>query len=178
MNGSTSYLDPKITSLFIMDKLFGTGGVFWNRVWHVLPPLAVSYHCLRPTSIPIYLMRFLMFLFSLSGNKGLCGVPSLPDCPLFWGSNGLSTGGKIAIGISSLILFCMLSLAVYVCCIRRRRYDYDFSLPQELMGKCIIDSYLPDDHSLILFYFAYLIEGTLFSCRVTTQHLLHDSVIS
>jgi len=70
----------------------------------------------------------------LSGNKGLCGVPSLPDCPLFWGSNGLSTGGKIAIGISSLILFCMLSLAVYVCCIRRRRYDYDFSLPQELMA--------------------------------------------
>ncbi|GAV59154.1 LRR_1 domain-containing protein/Malectin_like domain-containing protein [Cephalotus follicularis] len=31
----------------------------------------------------------------LSGNKGLCGVPSLPECPLFWGNGGLSTGGEI-----------------------------------------------------------------------------------
>ncbi|KAK6116369.1 hypothetical protein DH2020_049831 [Rehmannia glutinosa] len=38
---------------------------------------------------------------SLSGNKKLCGVPSLPDCPLFWGKNGLSTGGKIGIALSS-----------------------------------------------------------------------------
>ncbi|KAA8532740.1 hypothetical protein F0562_032773 [Nyssa sinensis] len=36
----------------------------------------------------------------LSGNKGLCGVPSLPDCPLFWENGGLSTGGKIAIGVA------------------------------------------------------------------------------
>ncbi|BBG94436.1 Di-glucose binding protein with Leucine-rich repeat domain [Prunus dulcis] len=26
----------------------------------------------------------------LYGNKGLCGVPSLPDCPLFWENGGLS----------------------------------------------------------------------------------------
>ncbi|XP_058194338.1 receptor-like protein 4 [Rhododendron vialii] len=64
----------------------------------------------------------------LSGNKGLCGVPSLPECPL------LSTGGKIAVGISSLVLFCILLLAVYICCIRRGRYDYDFGIPPELMA--------------------------------------------
>lgn len=70
----------------------------------------------------------------LSGNKGLCGVPSLPDCPLFWRNGGLSTGGKIAIGISCLVIFCVLLLIVYICCIRRGRNDYDFGLPQELMS--------------------------------------------
>lgn len=114
----------------------------------------------------------LIFSYSLSGNKGLCGVPSLPECPL------LSSGGKIAIGISSLVLFCILLLAVYICCIRRGRYDYDFGIPPELMGKHIFYSYLPNEHFPILLYFAYLIEGTLFSCRMTTQHLLPGSVIS
>ncbi|XP_052199491.1 receptor-like protein 4 [Diospyros lotus] len=70
----------------------------------------------------------------LSGNKGLCGVPSLPECPLFWGSDGLSTGGKVAIGISSGVVFCILLLVIYICCIRRGHNDYDFGLPQELMA--------------------------------------------
>uniref|UniRef100_A0A5B7B3U0 Malectin-like domain-containing protein n=2 Tax=Davidia involucrata TaxID=16924 RepID=A0A5B7B3U0_DAVIN len=70
----------------------------------------------------------------LSGNKGLCGVPSLPDCPLFWENGGLSTGGKIAIGVSCLVIFCMLLLMIYICCIRRGHNDYDFGLPQELVA--------------------------------------------
>ncbi|KAI3452993.1 hypothetical protein Pfo_009656 [Paulownia fortunei] len=70
----------------------------------------------------------------LSGNKGLCGVPSLPDCPLFWGKNGLSTGGKIAIGLSCLVIFSALVLGIYYFCIRRQRNDYDFGLPHELMS--------------------------------------------
>ncbi|PSS13418.1 LRR receptor-like serine/threonine-protein kinase precursor [Actinidia chinensis var. chinensis] len=70
----------------------------------------------------------------LSGNKGLCGVPSLPKCPLFWGSNGLSIGGKIAIGVSSVVVFCILLFLIYICCIRRGHNDYDFGLPQELMA--------------------------------------------
>ncbi|KAM7487596.1 hypothetical protein LguiB_025080 [Lonicera macranthoides] len=70
----------------------------------------------------------------LSGNKGLCGVPSLPNCPMFWGNGGLSTRGKIAIGLSCLIVFCVLLLVIYICCIRRGRNDYDFGLPQELMS--------------------------------------------
>ncbi|KAL3501659.1 hypothetical protein ACH5RR_036108 [Cinchona calisaya] len=69
----------------------------------------------------------------LSGNKGLCGVPSLPDCPLFWGKDGLSTGGKVAIGLSSLFVFCVL-LFVILICIKRRHNDYDFALPHELMS--------------------------------------------
>lgn len=69
----------------------------------------------------------------LSGNKGLCGVPSLPDCPLFWGKDGLSTGGKVAIGLSCLFVFCVLLLVIHIC-IKRRRNDYDFGLPHELMS--------------------------------------------
>lgn len=67
----------------------------------------------------------------LSGNKGLCGVPSLPACPMFWKNGKLSTEGKIAIGVSSLFVFCLIVLLVYIY-IRRRRNDYDFALPHEL----------------------------------------------
>lgn len=76
-----------------------------------------------------------MSLLSLSGNKGLCGAPSLPSCPLFWENGGLSKGGKIAIGISSVVLFSAVLLLVYICCIRRGRHDYDFGLPQDLLCK-------------------------------------------
>ncbi|XP_047322399.1 receptor-like protein 4 [Impatiens glandulifera] len=69
----------------------------------------------------------------LSDNKGLCGVPPLPDCPLFWGTRGLSKAGKIAIIISSIFIFCVLLLVLYIC-IRRRRHEYDFALPHELMS--------------------------------------------
>ncbi|KAL9324979.1 hypothetical protein ACSQ67_005624 [Phaseolus vulgaris] len=67
----------------------------------------------------------------LSGNKGLCGVPSLPACPIFWENGKLSTHGKIAIGLSCSFVFCAILLLVYIF-IRRRRNDYDFALPHEL----------------------------------------------
>jgi hypothetical protein len=63
----------------------------------------------------------------------LCGVPSLPACPMFWKNGRLSTEGKIAIGVSSLFVFCLILLVVYIY-IRRRRNDYDFALPHELTG--------------------------------------------
>ncbi|KAM7271080.1 hypothetical protein ACFE04_030294 [Oxalis oulophora] len=69
----------------------------------------------------------------LSGNKGLCGVPSLPDCSLIWENGGLSTGGKIAIGLSCFLFVALLLFAI-ICFIRRRRHDYDFALPHELMS--------------------------------------------
>lgn len=75
------------------------------------------------------------FSYSLSGNKGLCGLPSLPECPLFWGTGGLSTGGKIAVGLASLFFLCVLLLVIYIFCIRRRNNDYDFGLPHDLMCK-------------------------------------------
>ncbi|KAE9615408.1 hypothetical protein Lal_00048074 [Lupinus albus] len=67
----------------------------------------------------------------LSGNKGLCGVPSLPACPMFWENGRLSTPGKVTIGLSCLFVFCVLLLLVFIY-IRRRRNDYDFALPHEL----------------------------------------------
>ncbi|KAL9241967.1 hypothetical protein vseg_016017 [Gypsophila vaccaria] len=69
----------------------------------------------------------------LYGNKGLCGVPSLPDCPFFWDSGRLSTRGKIAIGISCAVFLIVLMVVIYIC-IRRKRNDYDFGLPHELMS--------------------------------------------
>lgn len=71
---------------------------------------------------------------SLSGNKGLCGLPSLPKCSLLWGKNGLSTGGKLAIALSCLIVVSSLVLLYYFC-IRRRHSDYDFAPPHELACK-------------------------------------------
>lgn len=81
----------------------------------------------------VLVFNLMCFLFSLSGNKGLCGVPSLPACPIFWENGRLSTRGKIAIGLSCLFVFCMILLLVYIY-IRRRRNDYDFALPHELTG--------------------------------------------
>ncbi|KAL2562619.1 hypothetical protein AAZV13_20G147500 [Glycine max] len=69
----------------------------------------------------------------LSGNKGLCGVPSLPSCPMFWEHGRLSTRGKIAIALSCLFVFCVVLLVAYIY-IRRKRNDYDFALPHELMS--------------------------------------------
>ncbi|XP_061349731.1 receptor-like protein 4 [Gastrolobium bilobum] len=69
----------------------------------------------------------------LSSNKGLCGVPSLPSCPMFWERGRLSSRGKIAIALSFLFVSCVVLLLVYIC-IRRKRNDYDFGLPHELMS--------------------------------------------
>ncbi|XWS23279.1 hypothetical protein CRYUN_Cryun29cG0107800 [Craigia yunnanensis] len=70
----------------------------------------------------------------LSGNKDLCGVPPLPDCPLFWENGRLSKGGKIAIGISCFLFVSVVLLVVYIFCIRRGKNDYDFGLPSDLMS--------------------------------------------
>uniref|UniRef100_A0A7C9AV70 Malectin-like domain-containing protein n=2 Tax=Opuntia streptacantha TaxID=393608 RepID=A0A7C9AV70_OPUST len=69
----------------------------------------------------------------LSRNKGLCGVPSLPDCSLFWNNGQLSNDGKIAIGVSFTVAFILLLVVTYIC-IRRNRNDYDFGIPHELMS--------------------------------------------
>ncbi|XP_076953629.1 receptor-like protein 4 [Bidens hawaiensis] len=69
----------------------------------------------------------------LTDNKRLCGGPSLPDCPLLWKNGGLSKVGKIAVGVSCGVVF-LLALVITFVCIRRRRNDYDFGLPQELMS--------------------------------------------
>ncbi|KAK8627799.1 hypothetical protein V6N13_135399 [Hibiscus sabdariffa] len=70
----------------------------------------------------------------LSGNKGLCGVPPLPDCPLFWEHGRLSKGGKIAIGLSCFLFVAVLLLVIYIFCVRRGRHDYDFGLPSDLIS--------------------------------------------
>ncbi|CAL9147496.1 unnamed protein product [Musa hybrid cultivar] len=78
-------------------------------------------------------------IIDLSGNKGLCGVPTLPACPLFWDKQGLSAAGKIAIGLSCAFILIML-LLLYLFCIRRRSDDYNFEFPQDLV--CEYDNLL------------------------------------
>jgi len=90
------------------------------------------YNPMRNNLFSIF--NVICFLFSLSGNKGLCGVPSLPSCPIFWEHGRLSTRGKLAIGLSCLFVFCVALLLAYIY-IRRKRNDYDFTLPHELMCK-------------------------------------------
>ncbi|KAK1298808.1 putative LRR receptor-like serine/threonine-protein kinase [Acorus calamus] len=69
---------------------------------------------------------------ALSSNRGLCGVPTMPACPFFWENKSISTGGKVAIGLSCVVVLILVVLMVYICCIRRGRNDYDFALPQDL----------------------------------------------
>ena len=75
------------------------------------------------------------FSGSLSGNKGLCGVPTLPACALFWEKGGLNKTGKIALGASFGFLLLVVLIVVYILCIRRGPYDYDFDFPQDLTCK-------------------------------------------
>lgn len=72
---------------------------------------------------------------SLSGNKGLCGVPTLPECALFWEKGGLNKTGKIALGASFGFVLLVILIVVYILCIRRGPYDYDFEFPQDLTCK-------------------------------------------
>lgn len=97
--------------------------------------------------------------FSLSGNKGLCGVPSLPSCPMFWEHGRLSTRGKIAIALSCLFVFCVVLLVAYIY-IRRKRNDYDFALPHELMCKydfneivCLLSIFIYNIHVNMYLFF-------------------------
>ncbi|XP_073365973.1 receptor-like protein 4 isoform X3 [Aegilops tauschii subsp. strangulata] len=71
-------------------------------------------------------------VIDLSGNKGLCGVPTLPACALFWEKGGLNKTGKIALGASFGLLLLVILIVVYIVCIRRGPYDYDFEFPQDL----------------------------------------------
>ncbi|XP_062192538.1 receptor-like protein 4 isoform X2 [Phragmites australis] len=71
-------------------------------------------------------------VIDLSGNKGLCGVPTLPACALFWEKGGLNKTGKIALGASFGFLLLVILIVVYILCIRRGPYDYDFEFPQDL----------------------------------------------
>lgn len=80
---------------------------------------------------------------SLSGNKGLCGVPTLPACALFWEKGGLNKTGKIALGASFGFVLLVILIVVYILCIRRGPYDYDFDFPQDLTCKYYLINFAP-----------------------------------
>ncbi|KAK9106863.1 hypothetical protein Syun_022874 [Stephania yunnanensis] len=76
-------------------------------------------------------------LIDLTGNKGLCGVPTLPQCSLFWDRGALSTGSKLAIGLSFLVLLTVALLTIFVYHVRKRRNDYNFDIPHNLISTAI-----------------------------------------
>jgi hypothetical protein len=59
-------------------------------------------------------------------------VPTLPACALFWEKGGLNRTGKIALGASLGFVLLVTLIVVYILCIRRGPYDYDFEFPQDL----------------------------------------------
>ncbi|KAJ4818204.1 Leucine-rich repeat protein kinase family protein [Rhynchospora pubera] len=70
-------------------------------------------------------------IIDLSGNKGLCGVPTLPACPMFWDKKGLNTTGKIALAASFAFVLFAAALVGFVIYVKRRENDYDFDFPQD-----------------------------------------------
>lgn len=67
---------------------------------------------------------------------------------MFWEHGGLSTRGKIAIVFSCLFVFCVVLLLVYIY-IRKKRNDYDFGLPHEIMGEYNLNE--------ILFFLSFIL---------------------
>ncbi|XP_073315498.1 receptor-like protein 4 isoform X2 [Primulina huaijiensis] len=114
-NKLTGYIPDSLTSASL-QLVFLNGNLLEGQV-----PEALYSIGLRGGTIDLY------------GNKELCGVPSLPNCSLIWGNNGLSTGAKVGIALSCLVVFSTLVLGIY-CCISRRRNEYDFGFPHELMS--------------------------------------------
>ncbi|KAK4779735.1 hypothetical protein SAY87_015841 [Trapa incisa] len=106
----------------------------------------------------------------LSGNKGLCGGPSLSGCSI---DGGLSSGGKVGIGLSSVIAFVLLLVFLYAWYIRRKRNNYEFGFPQDLMGKfthyiryMIQTNHIHSRHSMMYFTRAKL-QNLICSCLAT-----------
>ncbi|XP_073031594.1 receptor-like protein 4 isoform X1 [Primulina eburnea] len=114
-NKLTGYIPDSLTSASL-QLVFLNGNLLEGQV-----PEALYSIGLRGGTIDLY------------GNKELCGVPSLPNCSLIWGNNGLSTGAKVGIALSCLVVFSTLVLGIY-CCISRRQNEYDFGFPHELMS--------------------------------------------
>eukprot|EP00249_Psilotum_nudum_P012856 c24008_g1_i1 orf=962-2881(-) len=72
---------------------------------------------------------------NLSDNNGLCGVPSLPDCSMFWDQGHLSKGARVGIGFGASFGVVLLLSAVYFIKKWRERDDYNFGLPHELASR-------------------------------------------
>jgi hypothetical protein len=73
---------------------------------------------------------------NLAGNAGLCGVPSLPDCPYKWKKGGMSPAAKAVLILGVLILACIIGYGAYVYIQRRNaQEDYNFNLPHQLVER-------------------------------------------
>lgn len=73
---------------------------------------------------------------NLAGNQGLCGVPSLPDCPYQWKKGGMSPAAKAVLVIGVLLAAAiMVGGAYYYVQRRNSREDYNFNLPHQLVER-------------------------------------------
>uniref|UniRef100_A0A0E0JDU9 Malectin-like domain-containing protein n=1 Tax=Oryza punctata TaxID=4537 RepID=A0A0E0JDU9_ORYPU len=104
--------------------------VYWRNSWH--HSLLNNNQLDGQVPERLYSIGVHGGVIDLSGNKGLCGVPTLPACALFWEKGGLNRTGKIALGASLGFVLLVTLIVVYILCIRRGPYDYDFEFPQDL----------------------------------------------
>ncbi|KAG0604290.1 hypothetical protein M758_10G159800 [Ceratodon purpureus] len=73
---------------------------------------------------------------NLAGNQGLCGVPSLPDCPYKWKKGGMSPAAKAVLVIGVLLAAAILVGGAYYYIQRRNaQEDYNFNLPHQLVER-------------------------------------------
>lgn len=67
----------------------------------------------------------------LSGNKGLCGVPSLPSCSLIGKTGKLSRGLKLTIGFSCAVALLFVIVLAFRFSCKTRTTGYDCVVSQE-----------------------------------------------
>ncbi|XP_024385222.1 receptor-like protein 4 [Physcomitrium patens] len=73
---------------------------------------------------------------NLADNQGLCGVPSLPDCPYKWKHEGMSPAAKAVLIIGVLLAAAIIVGGAYVYIQRRKaQEDYNFNLPHQLVER-------------------------------------------
>lgn len=93
-------------------------------------------HLSGPVPESVYAIGVHGGYINLAGNQGLCGVPSLPDCPYKWKKGGMSPAAKAVLVIGVLILAATLAYGAFYY-IRRRnaQEDYNFNLPHQLVER-------------------------------------------
>uniref|UniRef100_A0A0E0MR51 Malectin-like domain-containing protein n=2 Tax=Oryza TaxID=4527 RepID=A0A0E0MR51_ORYRU len=126
--GLKGYITDEISHLTDLGSVIKP--VYWRNSWH--HSLLNNNQLDGQVPERLYSIGVHGGVIDLSGNKGLCGVPTLPACALFWEKGGLNRTGKIALGASLGFVLLVTLIVVYILCIRRGPYDYDFEFPQDL----------------------------------------------
>ena len=116
-------------------------------------------------------MGFHFIFHSLSCNKGLCGVSSLPECPLFWGSNGLSTTKNCnRLIISGRVLHCFVS---DIHMLRQDSGGYLMIMTLVFLVSWWVSAFIRVTNLFSISYSVLLSESVIMFCWCLPHHLPH-----